>query len=381
MALLGLAGALAPGGAAQPALRTYDTPYYVLHTDLDADSVREVIRHITLMAEEYYARTRGFAGSVDERLPIYVFRRTEDYYAAGGLRGSAGVFTGRRLMAVAGEALTPQTWHIIQHEGFHQFAAAALGRGLPPWVNEGLAEYFGEGVFTGDAFYVGFIPPARLARVKRGIRSGAFRPLAELMQVDQDIWNTELKFAHHQAGNNYDEAWAMVHFLAEAHDGRYQDAFCDFLRSVSRGQPWERAWLRAFGNDLGAFQQRWEEYWLGLPADPTADLYAEATVATVTSFYARALSQRQRFDSFADFTAAAEAGTLKAHEEDWLPPRLLSSALAKAPKLGSWSLRRRGRPAVLCERPDGTLMQGVFRLANRRVKSVEVIVKRPRKRK
>jgi hypothetical protein len=329
------------------------------------------------MAEEFYYRTRGFAGTVRERLPIYVFRRAEDYYAAGGLRGSAGAFDGQRLMAIAGESTSARTWHIIQHEAFHQFAAAALGRELPTWANEGLAEYFGHGRFTGDHFFTGLIPPERLARVREGIRAQQFRPLIEMMRLAHDRWNIEVGLGSHAAAaSNYDQAWAMVHFLAHADDGRYQDAFASFLRAISHGQAWEQAWVRSFGNDVSAFQQRWEEYWLGLPDHPTEELYTEATVATITSFYARAFSQRQFFETFEAFVTAAQANQLEAHEEDWLPPTLLKEALEDSQKEGRWSIRRRGKPAVVCERPDGTVIEGRFQVTDRRVKNVDVVVLR-----
>ncbi len=377
--LLGLLWAAWPA-CAQPDLQTIDTRYYVLHTDLDPDGIREVVQRITLMAEEYHERTRGFSGAVNRRLPMYVFRRMEDYVLAGGLPGSAGVFTGDRLMAVAGPATTDHTWHVIQHEGFHQFSRACIGGRLPIWAEEGLAEYFGEGIFTGDSFYTGLIPPERLAEVRAAMRDRKFRPLAAMMHLDHQTWNQEVGQAHERAGYNYSQAWSMVQFLAHGEDGRYQDAFGDFLSSVSRQQPWERVWERIFGGSVADFETAWREYWLGLSEDPTADLYAETTVATLTSYYARALSQRQRFDTFEDFAAAAAAGELKAHAEDWLPPDLLRATLRRAPRYGRWSLQSTGRPLLLCERPDGTILEGQFRVANNRVKSVEVQIRAPRQR-
>ena len=364
---------------AQADLRTYQLKYYILHTDLEPEDVQGMTRRLTLMAEEFHARTRGFTGAVQKRLPIYMFSRPVDYYAAGGARGTAGVYTGDRLMVLAGAELARWSWHVIQHEAFHQFADAAIGRDLLPWANEGLAEYFGHGVFTGDNFYTGFIPPERLARIKKAIREKEYRPLIEMMRLRQELWNTEIGLAHHRASLNYDQAWAMVHFLAHANNGRYQDAFGDFLRAVSHRQQWEQAWRRNFGNDINAFQQRWEEYWLGLPDRPTEELEAQAIVATVTSYYARALSQRQRFEMFEEFVAAAEAGRLKFHEDDRLPAALLEGALAAWPEIGTWSLRLRGKPAVVCVRADGTIIEGRFRLRNHRVKSVEVLVKPPKR--
>ncbi len=56
-----------PAGAE---LKTYQTKYYVLHTDLEQDGVRELISRLTVMADEYHERTRGFAGTVRVRLPV-----------------------------------------------------------------------------------------------------------------------------------------------------------------------------------------------------------------------------------------------------------------------------------------------------------------------
>jgi hypothetical protein len=377
-----LAVLLAAPAPAQLELTTHQTRYYVLHTNVEPDRVREISRRLTFMAEEYHQRTRGFAGTVRERLPVYVVRTPQGFTALTGMPSTAGMFTGDRLIVLAGEQISPRTWHIVQHEGFHQFAHAAIGRGLPIWANEGLAEYFGEGIYTGDDFYTGFIPPERLARIRKGIQEGELRSLRRMMRLAHETWNAEIGLKNRQAGHNYDQAWSMIHFLAHAKNGRYQNAFGRFLKAISDGQAWEQAWLRCFGNNVDAFQQRWEEYWLSLPNNPTAELYAETTVATLTSFFARAFSQRQHFDTFEEFVAAAEASELKAHKEDWLPPALLAGALTKLPEAGTWSLQRRpGKRLLVCEREDGTILEGRFKIRNRRVKSVSVNVKSPKRKR
>ena len=70
-------------------------------------------------------------------------------------------------MAFAGEHITAYTWHTVQHEGFHQFAHAVIGGDIPTWLNEGLAEYFGEALFTG-----GRVRPRRGPPVPTGPPAG-----------------------------------------------------------------------------------------------------------------------------------------------------------------------------------------------------------------
>jgi hypothetical protein len=350
-----------------PRLQSYQTRYYTLHTDLDAAGAREATLRITLMAEEFHRRTKGFATNVRHRLPFCLFRNAADYHAAGGPPGTAGVFTGDRLMATVHPQHPDATWHTVQHEGFHQFIVAAVGYGIPIWANEGLAEYFGTGLFTGDHFIVGLIPAGRAARVKALIQGGRMRSLADMMRLSHEAWNSSATMV------DYDQAWSMVHFLVHGDDERYQAAFEQFLRKVSSGADWERAWVDTLGRNVAEFERRWKAYWLRLPANPTFDLYAEATASTITGFYARAFSQRQYFDDFNAFVAAAQAGKLKMDEDDWLPPALLVQAFELAPQVGKWRVEQRhGRRVIVCQTVTGATIEGGFEVRRGRVASVTI---------
>ena len=376
LAFAATAAAQPRGGPNRPAeLKRYEGRYYVLHTDLDPDSAREADIRMTRMAEEYHARTKDFARDITAKFPFYLFKYERDYHRAGGLVGSAGGFnpnTGT-LMAVSGEQLTLQTWHTVQHEGFHQFAIAVIGGDLPIWANEGLAEYFGESVFTGDGFVTGVIPQWRLKRVRASIGDGKFRPMPQVMLMSHEQWNAGLSVA------NYDQAWSMVHFLVHGDNGAYQRKFAAFIRDVGNSRTsWEQAWLDNIGPADG-FERKWKTYWTKLPDDPTADLFAEAVVRTLTSYLARAWATGQRFDTIDAFLAEAEAGTLKSSDADWLPRSLLADALTQAGDMrekagGTFSLVTiKPRPAAIVYQPKaGPKMTGRFTLDKERVKTVTV---------
>lgn len=375
LATCGLALAHAPAAEAQQKLRTYELKYHTLHTDLDKHTVAEAAARITSMAEEYYDRTRGFAGQITRRLPFYLYGSAEDYYAAGGMKGTGGVFDGRKLMAIGDPRLGDERWRIIQHEGFHQFAVAVIGGDLPIWVNEGLAEYFGESIFTGDGYVTGVVPPQRLARLKRWIDEGNTLSIQAMMKLRHETWNVRLSLV------DYDQAWSMVYFLGHAREGKYQKPFNGFISDVSHGAPWETAWQRNFGTGVREFEKQWRAYWSALPRDATKELYARACAATLTSFYARAASQRQFFDTADAFFEAAEAGTLRSHADDWLPPSLLTSAMASRGTFGDWAVFRQGtRNELQCTTPEGASLSGQFQVTSGgRVKagSVKVVTKKP----
>jgi hypothetical protein len=352
-----------PGSTDSPGtMQTYQSKYYVIHTDLDTDDVKEAVIRMSRMAEEYHSRTQGFSGEIRERLPFYLFRSAQEYSNSGGLPGTAGVFivdgNGARLMAIAGTETNGSTWHTVQHEGFHQFAHAVIRGELPPWVNEGIAEYFGESIFTGDGFVTGIIPPFRLKRVQAEIQAGRLKSVKDMMLLSHQQWNSEMQI------ENYDQAWSMVHFLAQGEDGRYQEAFVNFMKLIGRGTPWPQAWLQTFGS-AADFEQHWKDYWLKLPANPTSDLYVQAATQTFTSFIARARAQKQTFDNFEEFLADSKDGTVKTGGtiEDWLPQKLLHDVATAAGRLPvTWKIERTAAKTsqLIATLEDGTVMIGSY---------------------
>jgi hypothetical protein len=350
-------------------MRRIPTKYYQLITDVSPDEAREAAVRMDAMAEEYHQRTRDFSGVIRQRLPLYLFRTKEDYLAAGGLPGSAGMYVSDgRLLAVGGDHLDDRTWHIVQHEGFHQFAAAVIGGERPPWLNEGLAEYFGEALFTGDGFITGVIPNWRMQRVRSEMAAKKFMPLDRFMQLGQDQWNADINAL------NYDEAWSLVQFLAHGEDGRYQHAFASLLIALSKNKPFPDAWRMTMGSTNG-LEDRWQQEWSRLPENPTQDLYVQATVARLTSFLARAAFQQQQFADFDDFLAYARNGSLKSSPDQWLPPRLLTDATTDADDLvksgAVWSLVKDHQAVEIRCKVDEKVWVGTYQLRNSGVTLVD----------
>ena len=350
------------GQAAAPAgMQVYSSPYYQIYSDLEKERVQEAILRMTRMAEEYHERTKEFSGAIRQKFPFHLFRNAEDYYAAGGMQGSAGVFMVRdgeaKLMAIAGERSTNTTWHVIQHEGFHQFAYAVIGGNLPAWLNEGLAEYFGEGIYTGDGMVTGVIPPGRLKRVQENIKNRRFKSIQSMMLLSHEQWNREMN------GLNYDMAWTMAHFLAHGESGKYQAAFSQFVKDLGRGRTWDRAWVDNFGSAEG-FEKRWADWWLAQEPLATKDLYVKAFVSTVASYVGRAAQQKQTFDTLEEFAKAAKEKSIKLPPNDWLPPTLATSMLELKDRLGddvTYGLGKDARgPQVIATMTDGTRLVATF---------------------
>jgi hypothetical protein len=162
----------------------------------------------------------------------------------------------------------------------------------------------------------------------------------------------------------------MVHFLVHADDGKYRQGLAACIREISQGHSFDKAWLNTLGPADG-FETRWKTYWLSQPSNPTAILYDRATVSVLTSFLARAIAQKQTFDSFDQFTTTAAAGELKISPDDWLPPSLLTRGLQWAGHGDQWKLRNGTLSATI---GGGKQLTGTYVITNGRVQHVNVIV-------
>jgi len=354
-------------------MKEYPTKYYLVHTDLEPAEAREAQVRMTRMAEEYQRRTEGFSGRITTRLPFYLYKDRADYTKAGGIEKSAGYFDGERLMAVTlrtqDGAISLSTWDAVQHEGFHQFAHAVIGD-LPMWADEGLGEYFGEGLFTGDGFVTGLIPQSRLVRVQKLCLEGRETPLRDLLNLTRDQWNQKIEMSR------YDQAWSLVHFLAHGEQGRLQKAFVGYMKEVGKGQDWQKAYNRYLGS-IPNLEDRWKRWWIEQPNNPTADGYARVTLAMLTSFLARAHAQGQ---TFADFEALVKtpAEEMKQGEVQWLPPGLWKVAVSEASRMrgrGVQFVLVKGRaPAIVMTMPDGGKFAGRFEVKGDEVSGVRTEV-------
>ena len=128
---------------------------------------------------------------------------------------------------------------------FHEYShlvIANVARGLPPWLGEGLAEYY-------STFEVR--PDGRRATLGRPIESHIIRlnterllTLEELLSVSHDspLYNEGARRSMF-----YAQSWALVHMLLNG-EPRRDKAFNEYVRLVSGGRSAVDAWKQAFAD-------------------------------------------------------------------------------------------------------------------------------------
>ena len=255
--------------------------YYQFKSDLPNDQLREIMHHMDLTFEAYRERLGFLRQNLPASFDVLVFAKQEDYLTTLKFRyridatGSGGMFfsgpSGSALAFFTENLPRRRVQHVMQHEGFHQAAFAFFGGNLSPWVNEGLAEFFGEGVMIKNNLVIGQTNPRVINTVKQAIEKNEYIPFLKMLQMDGKTWNEAVK-----AGNarlQYNQAWSMVHFLVYGENGRYAAAFEQYLRNLNSGLPPYESFVRAFRtDDVQSFEDAWKEY--ALAAKPSSFITA-----------------------------------------------------------------------------------------------------------
>lgn len=268
--MLGAMGGLANPAAAQPRdLNTFESRAYKIHTNLTRAEALEYGVHMDLIYREYDRRFAVLRGDDRGKQNLYLLRTREDYVramASFGIRAEAsgGMFfwgPGVSGLATWVEGLSrDQVYSTLQHEGFHQFAHSKLGRRLPLWVNEGLAEYFGAAIVVKGDVRLGIVDGERVDRIVGALEADRAMGFDELLGIESEQWHSNMLTGSPKGHLQYDQSWAIVHFLIHGDRGRYQKAFGEYLMLISRGRAHEQAFTRTFGDNNELFAQRWLKF-------------------------------------------------------------------------------------------------------------------------
>lgn len=304
--------ALAPSARADARkdLTVFVSEHYRVFTDLPRAEAAIYGRHMDLIHRSYDRFLRRLEGDVRGLQDIFLLRDRMGYLSAlasFGIDGSAS--GGMFFYGPAGSGLC--TWvegrprgdvlSTLQHEGFHQFAFRKAAGELPIWVNEGLAEYFGDAVIVEGGVRHGIVDADRLERVRSARARGTAIPLEALLAIGPDTWRQNLTSGSPRGALQYDQAWSVVHFLIHA-DPKVERAFSDYLTALSRGVPHERAFPAAFGADRAPMEAAYDRFIANLQPDTFGEALSDL----------RFLAEGLRFLHERDGAAPTDATTLEA---------------------------------------------------------------------
>jgi hypothetical protein len=296
----------------------YETRHYRFVTDVDPELAQDLSRRLDAMYDEYARRLSAFGPTEVTRHEVRVFARKVDYmrFVDDRLPNTGGVFIpDKNVLAAYLEGQGRDSLRrTLQHEAFHQFAHEFISSELPVWANEGIAQVFEEGVWTGDRFIAEQIAPRRLRQLQADIKDGKLTPFGEFIAMDHKTWARRMR--DRDAGaTQYNQAWAMVHFLVYASDGQqpvYRKRFFEMLKQIKAGESADVAFQRCFSSNFKGFEQRFLEYFRGIKASREASMIENVEVLS-DMMILLAEDEQKTFKSVADFRTHLERGGYRLH--------------------------------------------------------------------
>jgi tetratricopeptide (TPR) repeat protein len=225
------------------------------------------IRQVATRLEQFRdAFSRLFAGAnFSSPVPttVVVFKSDSSYrpfkpVVDGKVDDVAGYFQPGEdvnYITLTSERRPEDPFAIIYHEYVHQLVANTLGRGnVPPWFNEGLAEYYSTFEVREDRkVYLGNL----ISRHLQLLRESKLIPLKQLLEVNDyalDRNKQQAKWVF------YAESWALVHYLIQGNGGARLKQLNKFLDLFAKNTPTEQAFSEAFQTDIPHMEKELRQY-------------------------------------------------------------------------------------------------------------------------
>lgn len=158
-------------------------------------------------------------------------------------------------IAMTTEGEREETFRTIFHEYTHFLVDNTMGRSsIPPWFNEGLAEYYERFVIEGDQkVTLGGLNEAHLAT----LRSNPLIPLEQFFNID---YLTLHRQGNHGASMFYAQSWILMHYLIQGSGGARINQMGAFLDLLLKGVKNREAFQQAFKMDYAAMGQALKRY-------------------------------------------------------------------------------------------------------------------------
>lgn len=248
---------------------------YRVTTDVNPALARQIAEHMDAVNQEYHRVFADIPSRARQTNPLFVFASKSDYlnhlskYGVNGT-GSGGMFydrgAGSGLATFLEGHSIERTFQTLQHEGFHQFARFKFGSSLPVWCNEGLADYFAEGILARGKLTTGHAPVVRIEKIAAAIRAGEFIPFEKLLNMSKSEWNRRLRGG--EQGPQYDQSWSIVHFMYQSIPERREN-FRQYLVEMSRTGDNKAAFEKYFGwKNIPQLEAGWKKYMLAIKPSP-----------------------------------------------------------------------------------------------------------------
>lgn len=277
------------------------SPNFEIYSTAGETSTRETVKEFEQVRAFF---TANLPSRDNTPLPVRIIQfNSEKEYQPYRINGFAAAYykPGADLDLIVMSRGGAENFPAAIHEYVHLVARHA-GLNLPPWLNEGLADFYSTLRPAGGKVVIGEAIPGRLLEMQRE----KWIPLRVLLTVDQSspYYNEAQK-----AGMFYAESWALTHMLSL--DGDYRPKWAEFARAMIQGKDSAEALpaiygksIEAIGQDLqlyaqkrvfaaGIFDAKLEKIQTQYPAAPAPAFDLRLTLLEITAGNSREQTRQQ----------------------------------------------------------------------------------------
>jgi len=261
--LVGIAtlAAIASGAAAKEAWIEVHSPHFTIISNAGDKEARKLADQFEQFREMFHNSFPKLRVDLGKPLIIFAVKNQASmkalipaYWESKELAHPSGIYISgeeRHYVIVRTDVESSNPYHVVYHEYTH----AIMDRnfmGLPLWLNEGLAEFYGNSTIFNKYVEIGKVAPEHLSTLSEK----KLIPIETLLQADErsPFYNE----ANHTS-MFYAESWAIVHYLMLDPEARRQQLLTKFLSAWSATGDQFAAAQQTFG-DLNKFGAEMESY-------------------------------------------------------------------------------------------------------------------------
>ncbi len=229
-------------GAPAPPWRLTRSPHFEIYAQSSDQRARALLTWFEQL-RAFFEQQRAWKPGSSPPVRVIVFASGREYepYRLRSASDAYYVGSGSQDYIVMSMA-HPSRFGLAAHEYAHLVLRSSLGQ-LPPWLKEGLAEFYATLRITDHATELGGVLPGRIQTLEKS----TWIPLPELMALSEQ---SQQRLDRSPADLFYAESWALTDMLALSPE--YAPGFKRFLALAGSGSPGLDALLSAYGKSADA---------------------------------------------------------------------------------------------------------------------------------
>jgi len=262
LALMSLLGCrIATGGDKPETWIEVRTPHFTVVSNGNEKQARRVADHFEQIRAVMHLALPKLRVDPGQAIVILAVRNENSlkallpgYWEVKGHLHPAGVFVAgqeKHYVALRTDTEGENPYHVIYHEYIHAILNLNF-RNLPLWLEEGMAEFYGDTSIGDKEIGIGRIDPGHL----RLLSQSKLLPIELLLQVDHSspYYNEE-----NRASVFYAESWALFHFLQTDPEAQKKKYLVNFFHAWQGSGDQIKAAQQTFG-DLREFGKKMDAY-------------------------------------------------------------------------------------------------------------------------